>query len=53
MSNGVGKNTTLNPCLAYRCLVKITHLDTLLDTLCCYYTTNHTIQTPHKKTNKN
>ena len=23
MSNGVGKNTTLHPCLACRCLVKI------------------------------
>ena len=28
-------------------------MDTLLDTLRCSYITNHTIQTPHKKTNKN
>ena len=29
MSNEVGKNPTLNPRLAYRCLVKIPPLDTL------------------------
>ena len=25
MSNGVGKNPTLSPCLAYRFFIKITH----------------------------
>ena len=32
MCNGVGKNLTIHPCLACRCLVKIPTLDTLLDT---------------------
>ena len=32
MSNGVGKNTPLHPCLACRCLVEIPPLVTLLDT---------------------
>ena len=48
MINGVGKNTTLHPCLACRCLVKITHLDTL----CKTSTTSFYTDTP-KKSKKN
>ena len=56
MSKGVGKNPTLHPCLAHRCLVKITHLDTLSDTLsdtlCKTSTTSFYTDTP-KKSKKN
>ena len=52
MSNGVGKNPTLHHCLACRCLVKITHLDTLLDTLCKTLTTSFYTDTT-KKSKKN
>jgi len=53
MSNGVGKNPTLSPCLAYKDFVKITHLATLLDTLGCLLQPTYSIMTLYKNTIEN